>query len=163
VPTINDATWLQEVVDAFNVTNIGAEEQLAVWKVLAVVLNLGNVEFDDTAFLEDSSFPCTVTAETAGHLVTVASLLGVPETQLLRALTFFIRKIGATEIPSPITKQLCVAYRDSLAKELYHRLFGWIVGRLNTTIVPPGDAAGAPSIGLLDIFGFELFDSNSFE
>ena len=67
--------------------------------------------------------------------------------------------------------------RDALAKALYGSLFGWIVQRINEMLSPelqqlklskgrPGAAqraAPAYEIGVLDIFGFENFESNSFE
>lgn len=51
--------------------------------------------------------------------------------------------------------------RDALAKEIYNRLFDWLVKRVNSSM----DHAYAmtKSVGVLDIFGFEVLDSNSFE
>ena len=72
-----------------------------------------------------------------------------------------------------MNKTDCVTARDSLAKELFNRLFNWLVKRLNYTIMPdeflkPGADIGALMdnyyhIGLLDIFGFEIFKINSIE
>lgn len=55
--------------------------------------------------------------------------------------------------------------KDTLAKVVYSRLFDWLVGRLNVEIKKPrtGPASHYRSIGILDIFGFEIFDTNSFE
>lgn len=62
-----------------------------------------------------------------------------------------------------------VSARNSSAKTLYGKLFSWIVGKVNESISSKLDkgAAGAGasvhSLGLLDIFGFECFKTNSFE
>ena len=57
--------------------------------------------------------------------------------------------------------------RDSFAKALYDRLFTWIVGHVNAAIDPAlTESSGHRNntvIGVLDIYGFEVFDKNSFE
>lgn len=57
--------------------------------------------------------------------------------------------------------------RDSFAKALYDRLFTWIVGHVNSAIDPALTDSNrhqdATVIGVLDIYGFEVFDNNSFE
>ena len=60
--------------------------------------------------------------------------------------------------------------KDTLVKNLYAEVFTWIIDKVNTSIagsVEQGRAAGRRTksqfIGLLDIFGFEIFDVNSFE
>ena len=53
--------------------------------------------------------------------------------------------------------------RDAFAKAIYERLFTWIVGRINAQlevkVVTPGDNS---VIGVLDIYGFEIFDNNRY-
>lgn len=56
--------------------------------------------------------------------------------------------------------------RDALAKAIYERLFTWIVNRINKAILVPGTPKQNQwnkVIGVLDIYGFEIFESNSFE
>lgn len=67
---------------------------------------------------------------------------------------------------SPLSIEESMDNRDSLGKYLYEKLFSWLVFRLNTSI---GNERGAAantcegSLEVLDIFGFEIFDDNSFE
>jgi hypothetical protein len=66
----------------------------------------------------------------------------------------------------PITVSQANDARDALAKELYSRIFTWLVAKINaSTAAPPNPRAAAPpgTIGLLDIFGFESFQINRFE
>ena len=54
--------------------------------------------------------------------------------------------------------------RDAIAKAMYDRIFRWIVNRTNGLLAPPKDSKGEEvEIGILDIFGFEKFEVNSFE
>ena len=52
--------------------------------------------------------------------------------------------------------------RDALAKDIYARLFDWIVARINESFTTSASQQ-KNFIGILDIFGFEFFDVNSFE
>jgi myosin-5 len=54
-----------------------------------------------------------------------------------------------------------VAARDALAKHIYAQLFNWIVTVVNSTLESTGNSQRF--IGVLDIYGFETFDINSFE
>uniref|UniRef100_A0A674EZV4 Myosin IB n=1 Tax=Salmo trutta TaxID=8032 RepID=A0A674EZV4_SALTR len=55
-----------------------------------------------------------------------------------------------------------IAYyaRDALAKNLYSRLFSWLVTRINESIKAK---TRHKVMGVLDIYGFEIFEDNSFE
>jgi myosin-5 len=72
------------------------------------------------------------------------------------------REVNKQIINSPLSKAECLNQRDSWAKELYERLFNWLVEKLNHTIKPEQEAAFV-CVGLLDIYGFEVFDVNGFE
>ena len=78
-----------------------------IWKLLSVVLLMGQLDFDDTEYEEDSSFPCTILPDRMGYLHSISRLLQVPEEKIIRAMTVFVRVIGGTEIPSPIAKVDC--------------------------------------------------------
>lgn len=56
--------------------------------------------------------------------------------------------------------------RDALAKAIYERLFSWIIQRVNMSILVEANDVQKKFnrvIGVLDIYGFEIFDRNSFE
>ncbi|CAM9577289.1 unnamed protein product, partial [Hapterophycus canaliculatus] len=50
--------------------------------------------------------------------------------------------------------------RDAMAKEIYRRLFSWIVDKVNQSIEC---ATEGLTMGILDIYGFEIFENNDFE
>uniref|UniRef100_M3YMA1 Myosin IB n=1 Tax=Mustela putorius furo TaxID=9669 RepID=M3YMA1_MUSPF len=52
--------------------------------------------------------------------------------------------------------------RDALAKNLYSRLFSWLVNRINESIKAQTKVR-KKVMGVLDIYGFEIFEDNSFE
>ena len=63
-----------------------------------------------------------------------------------------------------LDKQKAAAARDALAKAIYDRIFRWIVNRINRLLAPTiEDVVDEEEIGILDIFGFECFERNSFE
>lgn len=48
-------------------------------------------------------------------------------------------------------------------KAVYDRLFTWIVNKINSVIDVADVKKRGTVIGVLDIYGFEVFDANSFE
>lgn len=60
-------------------------------------------------------------------------------------------------------KEESVKARDALAKSIYERLFVWLVQRLNKSLKQTELPTKKVVLGILDIYGFEIFDSNSFE
>ena len=73
-------------------------------------------------------------------------------------------------ISSPITADECRETRDALAKAVYSRMFDDLVKAINDAIGggdkrpdPDDPGSGGRTIGVLDIYGFEIFEINSFE
>jgi len=77
---------------------------------------------------------------------------------------FVFRSIKTNEeiVTVPNTKVQAVDTRDALCKALYGRLFDWIVARINESFTSSASQQ-KNFIGILDIFGFEFFETNSFE
>ena len=106
-------------------------------------------------------------------LKNVSQLLKLNHDEISKSLRYKFRTVAGSVIESPFQKKDCITARDALAKELFNRLFNWLVRRLNFTVMPDEflvDGADINSlmnkyyhIGLLDIFGFEIFKFNSIE
>uniref|UniRef100_A0A8C2ZUS5 Myosin Ic, paralog b n=1 Tax=Cyclopterus lumpus TaxID=8103 RepID=A0A8C2ZUS5_CYCLU len=124
--------------------------------IIASVLHLGNVQYGE----EDGS--ACITSDT--QIKYLARLLGVNGTVLTEALTH--KKIIAKgeELMSPLNLEQASSARDALSKAVYGRTFTWLVNKINTSLTYTDDSSKHYSvIGLLDIYGFEVFQHNSFE
>ncbi|XP_033626962.1 unconventional myosin-XIX-like [Asterias rubens] len=146
-------------------TNVGlsANHQRDIFQVLSGLLHLGNICFTSDGELE----PCEVDEDNKDYLLSskfATELLGLDPEQLEKCLMF--RKITASHskrksiFMRPCTAEEAGNRRDCMAKLLYARLFVWLVTFINKTT-----CAGQwrSFIGLLDIYGFESFQSNSLE
>jgi myosin-5 len=68
------------------------------------------------------------------------------------------------KIISNLNHKQAIVARDSFAKYIYSALFDWLVDYINQDLCPPETASQISSfIGVLDIYGFEHFEKNSFE
>ncbi|ETV88760.1 hypothetical protein H257_00270 [Aphanomyces astaci] len=126
-----------------------------VYRVVAVVLHLGNVSFDET------------NSSVSTHaMAAAAALLQVPLPDLQAALTTRALVVANEVQVLSLSAVEAAQARDGMAKALYARLFEWLVehinGRLNLS--HPSTATSPSSwIAVLDMFGFEHFGLNSFE
>lgn len=143
-----------------NVIGLSQEEQDQIFRMLAAVLWLGNIQFNE----DDNGNGSIIDPSVIDF---VAYLLEVDGAAVNKALTLRImetsrggRRGSVYEVPLNPTQ--ATAVRDALAKAVYNNLFDWIVARVNLAMKTQGGPI-ANSIGILDIYGFEIFDTNSFE
>lgn len=134
-------------------------EQDNIFRILSAILWLGNMQFQ-----EDDHSNASITDQSVIDFV--AYLLEVDAEGVKKALTQRIvetarggRRGSIYEVP--LNTVQATAVRDALAKALYFNLFDWIVERVNASLNAKG--AVANTIGILDIYGFEIFERNSFE
>lgn len=158
------------VVKAMQDVGFEQDEQAAVWSVLSAVLQLGQVEFvasGEWAAFHEGSLPL---------MANVARALGVDAEKLKKVLLTRMIHAAGESVQKQYTVVEASACRDAMCRALYGRLFTWIVLNINQLLCPPPAPKrmrGAvrkgpqddirPTIGILDIFGFEDFKVNSFE
>ena len=53
--------------------------------------------------------------------------------------------------------------RDAMCKFVYSKLFDWLVVKVKRSLATEDGSAETLSVNILDIFGFESFETNSFE
>ncbi|KAF3791934.1 Myosin-8 [Nymphaea thermarum] len=156
--SMNDAEEYLATRRAMEVVGISPIEQDAIFRVVASVLHLGNIEFTKGKE-SDSSMPKD--EKSLFHLRTAAELLMCD----VKALEDSLCKRVIVTRDETITKSLdpnaATLTRDALAKVVYSRLFDWIVNKINCSIGQ--DPNSKCLIGVLDIYGFESFKTNSFE
>ncbi|PRP86414.1 hypothetical protein PROFUN_05333 [Planoprotostelium fungivorum] len=154
---VNDADEFRATKHAMNVIGIPEQDQLGAFSLLAAVLHLGNLTFKEKGAREG----CGVVEKEGLNIV--AQLLGTSPAELEKALTTRSVSRGGARASSYITPLSLpeVGFgRDALAKSIYSRVFDWLVEAINDSIL---DATSEFSIGVLDIYGFEIFKFNSFE
>uniref|UniRef100_A0A8C8FG89 Myosin IXb n=1 Tax=Oncorhynchus tshawytscha TaxID=74940 RepID=A0A8C8FG89_ONCTS len=131
-----------------------------IFSMLSAILYLGNVTYTQS---EDGQ---ALEAGPADVLSTLSDLLKVKQELLVEALTKRKQTTANDKLVLHYTLKEAVTARDSMAKSLYSSLFDWIVLRINHALLNRRDmeeAVSCLSIGILDIFGFEDFQTNSFE
>ncbi|XP_068174773.1 unconventional myosin-If [Antennarius striatus] len=152
----NDSKDFRETMEAMRVIGIPGETQTQVLQIIAGILHLGNI-----SFIEAGNY---AQVESADLLAFPAYLLGINPDRLQDKLTS--RKMdskwgGKSESINVTLNQEQATYtRDALAKTLYARLFDYLVEAINKAIQKPHEEF---SIGVLDIYGFEIFQRNGFE
>ncbi|KAL1969224.1 hypothetical protein VTN77DRAFT_478 [Rasamsonia byssochlamydoides] len=159
VPGIDDTADFKDTLEAMRIIGLSQAEQDNIFRMLAAILWLGNIQF-----VEDDHTNASITDQSVVDFV--AYLLEVDPAQVNKALTQRImetarggRRGSVYEVP--LNTVQATAVRDALAKAIYFNLFDWIVERLNNSLTAKG--AVTNSIGILDIYGFEIFEKNSFE
>ncbi|TYK17992.1 myosin-9 isoform X2 [Cucumis melo var. makuwa] len=155
---VNDAHDYLATKRAMDIVGIGEQEQDAIFRVVAAILHLGNIEFakgeeSDSSFVKDE--------ESKFHLHMTAELLMCDPNALEDALCKRMMVTPEEVIKRSLDPHGATVSRDGLAKTIYSRLFDWLVDKINVSIGQ--DPCSKYLIGVLDIYGFESFQTNSFE
>lgn len=126
-------------------------------RLVTGVLYAGNMTFTSSSDGESCRLNQTADAEAC------ATLFGITFEGLAAALTVRVILAGDEIVDKPLTIEASTKAADALIKAVYGAAFDFIVERVNASITDGRSHTGTASIGLLDIFGFETFDTNSFE
>ncbi|XP_069722667.1 unconventional myosin-IXa isoform X3 [Phaenicophaeus curvirostris] len=132
-----------------------------IFSLLSAILHLGNIRYKKKTYRDDSIDICNPEI-----LPIVSDLLEVKEEMLFEALVTRKTVTVGEKLILPYKLAEAVTVRNSMAKSLYSALFDWIVFRINHALLNSKDVEESTktlSIGVLDIFGFEDYENNSFE
>ncbi|KFK40409.1 hypothetical protein AALP_AA3G369800 [Arabis alpina] len=155
---MDDSKEYKKTLEAMDIVGISLEEQEAIFRVVAAILHLGNIEFAKGEE-PDSSVPKD---EKSKHYLKIAAELFMCDEQALEdSLCKRIMVTPEETISRCLDPKSAALSRDALAKFVYSRLFDWIVNKINNSIGQDPDSKHM--IGVLDIYGFESFKINSFE
>uniref|UniRef100_A0A8C5U5K4 Myosin IF n=1 Tax=Malurus cyaneus samueli TaxID=2593467 RepID=A0A8C5U5K4_9PASS len=152
----DDRSDFHETMNAMQVIGIRGEDQQLVLQIVAGILHLGNI-----GFREEGNY---ARVENPDSLAFPAYLLGVDQERLNEKVTS--RKMdskwgGRSEsITVTLNVEQAAYTRDALAKGLYARVFDFLVEAINRAMQKPYEEY---SVGVLDIYGFEIFQKNGFE
>ncbi|XP_058462725.1 unconventional myosin-Ia [Malaya genurostris] len=153
---------------SLEVLGFGPEEIYSIFIILAVVLKLGNLTFIPTTHI-DGSEGCEISNEY--ELDEIAKLLEIDCHLLFNCLTRISESWDQSETAdmSEVDAICAAKIKFSLCRTLYSRLFTLVATRINEQLKlkPYGCGAGSAvrgkTIGLLDFYGFEVLEKNSFE
>uniref|UniRef100_A0AAQ4NRK0 Unconventional myosin-Ib n=1 Tax=Gasterosteus aculeatus aculeatus TaxID=481459 RepID=A0AAQ4NRK0_GASAC len=158
---LDDAANFRTVKNAMQIVGFMEDEVQSVLQLVAAVLKLGNIEFKPES---RSNGTDESRIKDKNDLKEMCELLGIEQSVLERAFSY--RTVEAKQEKVSTTLNVAQAYyaRDALAKNLYSRLFSWLVTRINESIKAQTKARHKV-MGVLDIYGFEIFEDcdNSFE
>ncbi|XP_064195965.1 unconventional myosin-VI isoform X1 [Anguilla rostrata] len=161
-PLLDDHGDFSRMCGAMKKIGLDDTEKLDLFRVVAGVLHLGNIDFEEAG---STSGGCNLKNQSSQSLEYCAELLGLDEDDLRVSLTTRVMLTSAggakgTAIKVPLKVEQANNARDALAKAVYSRLFDHVVTRVNQCF--PFETSSS-FIGVLDIAGFEYFEHNSFE
>ncbi|GFP94019.1 myosin-1 [Phtheirospermum japonicum] len=153
---VDDAEQFRVVMEALDIVHVKKEDQESVFAMLAAVLWLGNVSF---TVIDSENHVEPVVDE---GLTNVATLIECNIGELKLTLSTRKMRVGNDTIVQKLTLAQAIDTRDALAKSIYSCLFDWLVEQINKSLAV-GKRRTGRSISILDIYGFESFERNSFE
>ena len=156
VDGIDDPEELRLMLEAFQRLGISDEDAIAMFSVVAAVMHLGNARFER---VDDEAVQVSNLADVA----LASDLLGINADACAKTLVTREIKAGREIAIANNDQKQAADSRDGLAKALYGKLFDYITALINRGIESVQTGETMNSIGVLDIFGFEIFKVNSFE
>ena len=154
---VDDAGDFREVMEAMNTLQFSTDLQTQMLQIIAGVLWTGNITF--TSGKSDGSSQVNQASSMATEQA--CELFGFQIDSFKFALTEKRVQMGRGSVVSiKLNPAQAMDSKDTLAKAVYSNMFDWVITKVNSTL----KTTEAPfSIGILDIFGFEVFQINSFE
>jgi len=149
-----DKKHFTELQHALNICDFSADEKQMLFSVVAFVLHVGNIQFVD--------INGNIAVAALDTLKLIDSLIGCGYENLLKALTYRSITAEGNKVSSPLTYEQAIYARDALAKGVYDRLFVWLVKHINKSLTRKTTSSTCV-LGILDIYGFEILQTNSFE
>ncbi|OWA53056.1 Myosin-IIIb [Hypsibius exemplaris] len=152
------ARKLDGLTEGLTTIGFSLAEQDAIFSILAAIIHLGCVKFDDHP---ETGQPFERSSQKS--IRNSASLLKIDRVRLHNQLQNLEIYSRGEVISRPYTRTEAEDCRDSISKALYNRLFGWLIYRINQVLAAPKSTQATLTVGILDIFGFENLKTNSFE
>ncbi|XP_061682257.1 unconventional myosin-Vb [Syngnathoides biaculeatus] len=158
IPGTDDVMEMERTRNAFTILGVFPDQQMELYRILAAILHLGNVKIQGSGRTSDRSY---IDSDDSS-LAIFSKLLGVEAAHMAHWLCHRRLVLAGDALVKPMTGQQAVEARDALAKHVYEQMFKWTVHRLNSALRSQASRART-FIGVLDIYGFETFERNSFE
>ncbi|KAM3343332.1 myosin-2-like isoform X1 [Capsicum galapagoense] len=156
IHNVDDAKKFHMLVKALNAVGISERDQEHAFQMVAAVLWLGNITFQAVGNGNN------VEVVQSEAVINAATLMDCYANDLMLALSTRRMQAGKDKVVESLTMQQAIDTRDALAKFIYANLFDWIVDKINKSLAMNKEKTGR-AISILDIYGFESFEKNSFE
>ncbi|XP_061685358.1 unconventional myosin-XV [Syngnathoides biaculeatus] len=152
----DDGEDFRHLLSAMDILRFNGEERKGIYLLLSSILHLGNIYFQSHQVGGQEVAAVVSTQE----IRVVAELLQVSPEGLQKCVTFKVMDTGHEKISTPLTVESAADARDAVAKILYSLVFNWLIERINGRVYPRNEVL---FISILDIYGFEELEMNSFE
>lgn len=129
-PTTAEAEKYEALKSAMRSLGIGKRHQARIMQLLACLLHLGTLQFDDDANGQQEG----VGIKNPDTLELVADFLGVDPDSLLNTLTYKTQLIKKDVTTVILNAEQAAQQRDELVVDLYSLLFSWIVEQINSKL-----------------------------
>ena len=156
----NDKQLFHDVRVALQAVGLSSQALEQMWQLVAGVLHLGSIVFDSAKTESATVMPSSQTS-----LKCCEGVLGIQARMLQKALCKRKIKAGKEFVEQDLRVGAASDCRDALSRALYSRMFEYMVAQINRALETDGAVCQVESrvIGIVDIFGFEVFNENSLE
>ena len=164
---VSDSSTFADLCRAMSIMGFKREEQIDVFGVTSALLHASNVSFNKIGEVE-----CNLNE--SSHLDYVVDLLGITKEGLNHALCYHEIVVRGETHKKVLSIEQASKGIEALIKATYGTMFSYLVQRINASVsgseggggigstkAKRGGLSSEASIGILDIFGFESFQSNS--
>ncbi|KRX99148.1 Unconventional myosin-Va [Trichinella pseudospiralis] len=155
--TANDSKNFEETINSFKILGFGDDEIRDIFAVLIGILHFGNLSFSG-----EMNNKKAVRKNSANDLSRCCELLGLNEEDLAQKFTYQQLAIRREVVHRQLNSADADALKDGICKYIYESLFRWIIKKINDRLSEKS-LLEMNFIGVLDIYGFEVFPTNSFE
>ena len=155
---VSDGEQFNHTIKSLKIIGIHGQRLQTFMRAICVVLQLGNISYGPSP--KDNEHSVIVSTQELNEL---ADLMGIPREKLNTTLTTRHVRVRSETTSVPLSPEAAKDSTDALAKQIYDRIFLWLVRIINQATTAGDKEKTYGIIGLLDIFGFESFPLNSFE
>ncbi|XP_073815090.1 myosin 95E [Musca autumnalis] len=153
-----DRTNFHYTKKSLDVLGLSCDEINAIFRIIAVVLKLGNFIFVPITNI-DGTEGCQIS--NVYEVQETAHLLNLEAQILINCLTRACSSNSSLEdVGCDLDARQASMIRNTLCRTLYSRLFTWLVNKINDSLK---STQREKNLALLDFYGFESMESNSFE